>query len=149
VRLPVTLVLLGVATMPTRAQPARPAETMRDLQSSFAACFHPPREADGTRLTFYFSLDSNGQMVGGKPRAVAFGFTGSEDDRNRLDTDAEDALTRCWPLSLSTDLASTIPGNVYFLQFQVDTQGKTQVLFRPFGSHVPPDEYDSAYSRPR
>jgi hypothetical protein len=27
---------------------------MGDLQNSFAACFQPPREADGTRLTFIF-----------------------------------------------------------------------------------------------
>jgi hypothetical protein len=70
---------------------------MRDLQERFAACFQPPLNAEGTRITFYFSLDSNGDIVGGKPRTVAFGFNGSEDKRSRLDIQAEDALTKCWP----------------------------------------------------
>ncbi|HEX3180225.1 MAG TPA: hypothetical protein VHR44_03005 [Beijerinckiaceae bacterium] len=70
---------------------------MRDLQERFAACFQPPSNAEGTRITFYFSLDSNGDIVGGKPRTVAFGFNGSEDKRSRLDIQAEDALTKCWP----------------------------------------------------
>lgn len=145
VRLPVALAMLILGAVPVQAQPAQPAETMRDLQDRFAACFQPPSQAEGTRLTFYFSLDSNGQIVGGKPRTVAFGFKGADDDRSRLDNEAEDALTKCWPLSLSADLAGTIAGKVYFLQFEVDAQGRTQVLFRPFGSHVPPEEYDSVY----
>jgi hypothetical protein len=101
----------------------------------------------GTRITFYFSLNNGGQIVGGKPRTVSFGFKGVEDDRRRLEIEAEDALTKCWPLSLSMDLARTIPGKVYFLQFEVDAQGRTDVLFRPFGSHVPPEEYDSSFHR--
>jgi hypothetical protein len=134
--------MLMAAVTPSQAQPAQPAETMRDLQDHFAGCFQPPSQAEGTQITFYFSLDSNGDIIGSKPRTVAFGFSGSESNRNRLDTQAEDALGKCWPLPLSADLARTIPGKVYFLQFQVDAQGRTQVLSRPFGSHVPPDEDD-------
>jgi hypothetical protein len=122
---------------------------MRDLQERFAACFQPPSNAEGTRITFYFSLDSNGDIVGGKPRTVAFGFNGSEDKRSRLDIQAEDALTKCWPLSLGAELARTIPGKVYFLQFQVDGQGRTQVLLRPFGSHGPADEEEVSHFRRR
>jgi hypothetical protein len=113
---------------------------MRAVQDRFAGCFQPPLQAEGTRITFYFSLDGNGDIIGGKPRTVAFGFKGSESSRNRFDTQAQDALSKCWPLALSAELARTIPGKVYFLQFQVDARGRTQVLFRPFGSHVPPDE---------
>ena len=142
VRFLMAFALVFGAIVPTRAQPVRPAETMRDLQDRFAACFQPPSQAEGTRITFYFSLDGNGNIIGGKPRTVAFGFQGSDSSRNRLDTQAEDALSKCWPLSLGADLANTIPGKVYFLQFQVDAQGRTLVLFRPFGSHVPPDEDD-------
>jgi hypothetical protein len=142
VRLAAALVMLMAAVTRSQAQPAQPAETMRDLQDRFAACFQPPSQAEGTQITFYFSLDGNGNIIGGKPRTVAFGFQGSDSSRNRLDTQAEDALSKCWPLSLGADLASTIPGKVYFLQFQVDAQGRTLVLFRPFGSHVPPDEDD-------
>ena len=141
-RLAAALVTLMAAVTWSQAQPVSPAETMRDLQDRFAACFQPPSQAEGTRITFYFSLDGNGNIIGGKPRTVAFGFQGSDSNRNRLDTQAEDALSKCWPLSLGADLANTIPGKVYFLQFQVDTQGRTLVLFRPFGSHVPPDEDD-------
>ena len=143
------LIMLIVALMPSQAQPAQPAETMRDLQDRFAGCFQPPSQAEGTRITFYLSLDSNGDITGGRPRTVAFSFNGSESSRNRLDTQVEDALSKCWPLPLSADLARTIPGKVYFLQFQVDAQGRAQVLFRPFGSHVPPDEDDVSYGRRR
>ena len=141
--------MLIAAVMPGRAQPGHPAETMRDLQERFAACFQPPSDAERTRITFYFSLDSNGDVIGGKPRTVAFGFNGSEDTRDRLASKAEDALMQCWPLSLGADLARTIPGKVYFLQFQVDEQGRTQVLLRPFGSHVPADEEEVSHFRRR
>jgi hypothetical protein len=149
VRLAAALMMLIAAVMPGRAQPRHPAETMRDLQERFAACFQPPSNAEGTRITFYFSLDSNGDIVGRKPRTVAFGFNGSEDKRSRLDIQADDALTKCWPLSLGAELARTIPGKVYFLQFQVDGQGRTQVLLRPFGSHGPADEEEVSHFRRR
>ena len=77
------------------------------------------------------------------------GFRGSEDKRDRLTSRAEDALTKCWPLSLGAELARTIPGKVYFLQFQVDAQGRMQVLLRPFGSHVPADEEEVSHFRRR
>ena len=148
-RLAAALVMLIAAVVPGRAQPRHPAETMRDLQERFAACFQPPSDAEGTRITFYFSLDRNGDIVGEKPRTVAVGFRGSEDKRDRLTSRAEDALTKCWPLSLGAELARTIPGKVYFLQFQVDAQGRTQVLLRPFGGHVPADEEEVSHFRRR
>ena len=53
-RLPVTLVLLAVANMPTRAQPARPADTMHDLQNSELHVFSHRAKLMGRGSPFIF-----------------------------------------------------------------------------------------------
>jgi hypothetical protein len=111
----------------------KPAATMRELQTYFAACFRPPREADGTRITFYFSLKSDGEIYG-QPRLVWLGYSGNPDDKKRLSAEFRDAFQQCLPLRLNAEMARTIPGKVYFLQYNVSPQGTAQVMLRPFGS---------------
>ncbi len=106
---------------------------MWDLQAYFATCFQPPHEAEGTRITFYFSLRSDGAIFG-RPRVVWFGYGGSQDDRKRFVSGFRNAFNQCLPLQLNAEMARTIPGKVYFLQFIVGTEGATQVLLRPYGS---------------
>ena len=120
----------------------KPAATMHDLQDHFAACFQPPAGAGGTRITFYFSLKSDGQVFG-RLRTIWFGFKGSVADRKTSIARFDDMFAACLPLSLSTDLARTIPGKVYYLQYEVGGSGKaTEVLLRPYGSDIPePDEF--------
>ncbi len=111
----------------------KPAATMHDLQVYFAACFQPPQEADGTRITFYFSLKNTGEIFG-RPRVVWLGYSGSQEDRRRLVTGFRELFAQCLPLRLNEEMARTIPGKVYFLQFNVDAKGGGLVLLRPFGS---------------
>ena len=109
---------------------------MRDVQAHFAACFHPPQDAEGSRITFYFSLTRDGQVYG-QPRIVWFRFKGSPENRKLLAADFPNAFKRCLPVPLSEDMARTIPGKVYFLQFEVGAQGSksTRVALGPYGSH--------------
>jgi hypothetical protein len=111
---------------------------MRDVQAHFADCFQPPREADGSRITFYFSLTRTGQVYG-RPRIVWLGFNGSPENRSLFVTDFLKAFQGCLPLSLNEEMARTIPGKVYFLQFKVPVSGSenTEVTLRPYGSHAP------------
>ncbi len=106
---------------------------MHDLQTYFAACFQPPQEADGTRITFYFSVKSDGEIFG-RPRLVWLGYGGSAEDRKHFLSGFRESFAQCLPLRLNAEMARTIPGKVYFLQFIVDAQGGSQVLLRPFGS---------------
>ena len=133
-----TLALVSSAAHADR----KPAATMHDLQDHFAACFQPPPDAGGTRITFYFSLKSDGQVFG-RVRTIWFGFKGSADDRRTSISRFDDMFAACLPLSLSTDLARTIPGKVYYLQYEVGGPGKgTEVLLRTYGSDIPePDEF--------
>ena len=114
------------------------ASSMRDVQSHFAACFQPPQDAKGSQITFYFSLTRDGQVYG-RPRIVWFGFKGSPENRKLLAADFLNAFKRCLPVPLSEGMARTIPGKVYFLQFDVAAQGSksTRVALRPYGSHGP------------
>ncbi len=111
----------------------RPAATMHDLQTYFGTCFQPPQEADGTRITFYFSLKSDGEIFG-RPRLVWLGYSGSVEDRKRLVFGFRESFAQCLPLQLDAEMARTIPGKVYFLQYIVGAEGSAQVLLRPFGS---------------
>jgi hypothetical protein len=129
------IIVAALAAAPALGAPAqeKPAASMHDLQTYFAACIQPPQEADGTRITFYFSLKSDGEIYG-RPRVVWLGFSGNKDDRKRLISGLRASFAQCLPLQLNAEMARTIPGKVYFLQFIIDAQGETQVLLRPFGS---------------
>ena len=118
---------------------AQPARNLKDLEKHFAACFAAPREPHGSRLTFYFSLTKNGQIIGSRPRTVWFGLQASKNDRDRLLDKVTSALmTDCFPVSLNREMARLIPGDVLFLQFAASRVGTT-VFLGPYGSHVPPD----------
>ena len=105
-----------------------------------AACSEPPLSLNGSRLTFYFSLASNGRMIGGQPRTVWFGLHASESDRQRLFEKASNSLlANCFPVSLNREMARLIPGDVFYLQF-AETERGISALLRPYGSHVSPDD---------
>ena len=121
------------------AASAKPAASVKDLREHFADCFQPPRALNGSRLTFYFSLTADGQIIGTQPRTVWFGLQASDKDRRDLLARASNALvTGCFPVSLDGEMARLISGDVLFLQFQVTSQG-IQVFLGPYGSHASPD----------
>jgi hypothetical protein len=113
-------------------QERRLASNMGDVQAHFADCFRPSRDADGSLITFYFSLTRAGQVYG-RPRLVLLGFSGSPESRRLVAAESLKAFNECLPIPLNEGLARTIPGKVYFLQFNVRASGK--VTLRPYGSH--------------
>ena len=116
----------------------RPASNMREVQAHFADCFRPPHDADGLRITFYFSLTQAGQVYG-RPRVVLLGFNGSPENRRLFVADSLKAFNGCLPPPLDEALARTIVGKVYFLQFIVLASAEsTKVILRPYGSHGAP-----------
>jgi hypothetical protein len=129
-----------ISTAVSLTASAQPAANVKDLQNHFAACFEPPLSLNGSRLTFYFSLASNGRMIGGQPRTVWFGLHASESDRQRLFEKASNSLlANCFPVSLNREMARLIPGDVFYLQF-AETERGISALLRPYGSHVSPDD---------
>jgi hypothetical protein len=116
----------------------RPASNMREVQAHFADCFRPPHDADGLRITFYFSLTQAGQVYG-RPRVMLLGFNGSPENRRLFVADSLKAFNGCLPPPLDEALARTIVGKVYFLQFIVRASAEsTKVILRPYGSHGAP-----------
>ena len=114
---------------------SKPAANMQDLKQHFATCLRLPPEAASTRPTFYFSLTRQGTGVA-HPRIVWFGFKGTPEVRMRLLPEFESSFLGCLPLDVTSEMASTLPGEVYFLQYVLDSTGQTSaVVFRPFGSH--------------
>ena len=111
------------------------AGSMQELKQHFSSCLKPPAEAAASRPTFYFSLTAKGTIVA-QPRIVWFGFKGDQEERKRLLPEIERSFFNCLPLKLSSEMASTLPGEVYFLQYVIGSNGQTTaVIFRPFGSH--------------
>ena len=118
----------------------RLASNMGDVQAHFADCFRPPHDADGLLITFYFSLTRAGQVYG-QPRVALFGFNGSPERRRLFAADFLKPFNACLPIPLDEELARTIPGKVYVLQFNVRASGSEsadEVILRPYGSHVAP-----------
>jgi hypothetical protein len=113
----------------------RLASNMGDVQAHFADCFRLPHEAGGSLITFYFSLTRAGQVYG-RPRVVLLGFGDSPESRRLFTADSLKAFNQCLPIPLNEELARTIPGKVYFLQFDFRASGK--VVLRPYGSHGGP-----------
>jgi hypothetical protein len=133
-----------IAATPSYATAQDGRETsMADVRMHFARCIVQPQNADGTLVTFYFSLKSDGEIFG-DPRIILFGYRGSDDVRQTITSALRDSFDRCVPLPLGGDFARTIPGKVYFLQFRFGAQGspKTEVKFRPYGSGLPIDAID-------
>lgn len=131
----VTLCALLVSTAHAAPSQEKPAASMNDLRDHFSACFQPPPEAASSRVTFYFSLNTRGQVLG-PPRTTWIGFKGAEEEKTRRIADFKTGFAKCLPLSMDETLAASIPGKVYFLQYIVADTGRTsQVLLRPFGSH--------------
>jgi hypothetical protein len=118
---------------------------MWDVRDQIAACFRPPAVANGTRLTFYFSLKMSGEEFG-RLRTTWFGYRGTEDRRKLMAGFAQD-FVGCLQLSLTPSLARTIPGKVYLLQYQVATDGRFTTVLRPFGSDIPLGEDYRPYGR--
>jgi hypothetical protein len=97
-------------------QERRLASNMGDVQAHFADRFRLPHDADGSLITFYFSLTRAGQVYG-RPRVVLLGFGGSSESLRLFTADSLKAFNECLPIPLNEKLARTIPGKVYFLQF--------------------------------
>ena len=114
----------------------RLASNMGDVQTHFAHCFRPPHDAAGLLITFYFSMTRAGQIYG-QPRVVILGFNGSPERRRLFVADFLEAFNGCLPIPLNEELARTIPGKVYFLQFNIRASGSesAEVILRPYGSH--------------
>jgi hypothetical protein len=110
----------------------RLASNMGDVQAHFADCFRPPH-VDGL-ITFYFSLTRVGQVYG-RPRVALIGFRGSPESRRLLSAESLKAFNQCLPIPLDEELARTIPGKVYFLQFN---KASGKAILRPYGSHGGP-----------
>lgn len=115
-------------------QERRLASNMSDVQAHFADCFRLSHDADGSLITLYFSLTRAGQVYG-RARVVLLGFSGSPESRRLLTADSLKAFNECLPIPLNEDLAKTIPGKVYFLQFN---KASGKVTLRPYGSHGAP-----------
>ncbi len=108
---------------------------MRDLRDDLAACFRPPGTVANMRVTFYFSLNRAGGLIG-PPRTTLLGFTGPDEKKIELLRQFQSAFGKCLPVPLNGEMAANIPGEVYFLQYIVGPSGvDEQVLLRPFGSH--------------
>ena len=117
------------------ANPDRPAANVRDLRDHFASFFQPPSVAKNTRVTFYFSMNAAGGLIG-RPRTTWLGWDGPATDKARDIAAFETAFSGCLPVALDRRMAAVLPGEVYFLQYVVGPDGHDrQLLFRPFGSH--------------
>jgi hypothetical protein len=110
----------------------KPASNMRDVRAHFAHCIQLPHDADASLITFYFSLTRAGQVYG-QPRLVLHAFNGGSESRKLFSADSLKAFNECLPIPLDEELATTIPGKVYFLQFNV--RDSDEVVLKPYGSH--------------
>ena len=131
-----TIALLIACLEICMASEEKPAANMRDVQSHFRDCLQSFHEADGSEIILYFSVKRNGKIFGG-PRAVWIGSDVSVQERERILSDFARAFESCMPLQLNNFMAESIPGKVYYLQFNGGREG-SQIIVRPYGGEGPP-----------
>jgi hypothetical protein len=109
----------GLAAGAVEKEKERPAENLQDVQAHFARCFRPPHGAKASQVTFHFSLNRDGGIIG-EPRIAWFKFEGSEKSRTLIEARFVEALKQCVPIPLSKDMARMAPGKVYFFRFMLE-----------------------------
>jgi len=111
----------------------KPAENMQDVHMHFVKCFQPPLGAKASQVTFHFSLNRDGGIIG-EPRIGWLKFQGSDKSRKLVETRFVAALKRCVPIPLSRNMARMAPGKVYFFRFRLEP-GKTDGVETDIGPY--------------
>ena len=101
------------------AESAKPADTLRDLYPTLAACWEAPRglsRSAQAEITTRFALRRDGSVLG-TPR-VTFSAPNSDPRAHRILADATlAAIRRCTPARITPDLGAAIAGRPIALRF--------------------------------
>ncbi|MCW6510249.1 hypothetical protein [Lichenifustis flavocetrariae] len=86
-----------------------PVSTLKDLGSAFASCTRTQDYPAGSEITIRLSLNSRGAILG-KPMITYSRLIGSMSDRRAFVADVLDALRRCTPVNVTSELGRAIAG---------------------------------------
>jgi hypothetical protein len=109
------LALFAVA--PAHCQ-QRPANSLRELQSSLLACVKSPPGPVGSQLTILFALKRDGSLLG-KPRISQARLAGAPGDQRDFLAGVLAAFGRCLPVKITDGLGGAIAGRILSIRLVV------------------------------
>lgn len=95
------------------------ADLPRDVATSIAACWHPPRNGD--EITFRTSFRRDGSIFG-KPRITFMRSAAGADGEADLANSLLEAVAACAPLSFTPRLGAAIAGRVFLIRLVAPTR---------------------------
>lgn len=115
--MPVCLAMMpsqGLAQAPVPA--SAPVNNWAELRQALAACWSVPAGTEGSLIAFRFGLDKTGALRG-RPLVTARELTGDRDARTRYAEAAADALSRCFPVSVTASFGAVLGESPIRLRF--------------------------------
>ncbi|MCJ2080515.1 hypothetical protein [Methylobacterium sp. J-090] len=117
---PLALALLAGAGMAPSArapaQAASPVNNWAEFRAALTACWSVPPETGGSLIAFRFGLDKTGALRG-PPLVTARRLNGDRDARKRYEDAANDALSRCFPISVTPAFGAILGESPIRLRF--------------------------------
>ena len=98
---------------------AAPLRHTDELGPALLECWHPPAGAEGSSVTLRFSFRRDGSVFG-QPRVTHVDVAGDEEARRAFVPSAIRAIEQCAPLELSPEMAASIGGKVFVMQFALE-----------------------------
>lgn len=99
-----------------RAQSASPVNNWAEFRAALTACWSVPPETVGSLIAFRFGLDKTGALRG-PPLVTARRLNGDGDARKRYEDAAADALSRCFPISVTPAFGAILGESPIRLRF--------------------------------
>lgn len=116
--LAVTLGGALAAPSPGGAQTASSSATNNwaELRVALASCWKVPADTEGSQISFRFGLNKTGGMRG-PPLVTSRHLKGDQDARKRFEDAALEALSRCFPMSITPAFGAILGESPIRLRF--------------------------------
>lgn len=87
-----------------------------ELRVAMASCWKVPASTEGSQISFRFGLNKTGGMRG-PPLVTSRQLKGDQDARKRFEDAAFDALSRCFPVSITPAFGAILGESPIRLRF--------------------------------
>lgn len=110
---------LSMTTTPVFAQsPSRSAtvNNWADLRATLASCWSVPPDTRGSLIAFLFGISKTGELRG-TPLVTARRFQGDREAGKRFEEAAREAVTRCFPITVTPSFGAILGESPIRLRF--------------------------------
>ena len=106
-------------TASVSAQSPSPPATVNnwaDLRATLASCWSVPPDTKGSQIAFLFGIGKTGELRGA-PLVTARRLEGAQEARKRYEEAARDAVSRCFPITVTPSFGAILGESPIRLRF--------------------------------